>query len=310
MAELLFELARAARPRQAIKNLALFAALVFTGNLFVPEKFLLVVRGFFIFSLLTASKYIFNDIIDLPWDRKHPVKKRRPVASGTLPIPLALFSSIVGIFSSLYLAAQVSPFFFMTCLLYFFLQLLYNFLLKNIVILDVLAIAAGFILRVYAGAFIIGVHLSVWFLLCIISISLFLAVGKRRAELAILTSKKALHPRKTLAFYKPKLLDAYLSMFGSAAWLSYALFTFFAPAPPVAQRFPFWDRLPLTLAGVNKWLMVTIPIVIFGIMRYIQIIYAGARAEAPEEVLLTDKLLLAAVILWGIMVVLIIYGVS
>jgi decaprenyl-phosphate phosphoribosyltransferase len=307
--ELLYELAKAARPRQAIKNLALFAALAFTGNLFVPEKFLTVFKAFLIFSLLTASKYIFNDIIDLPWDRRHPIKKHRPIASGALPIPIALFATVVGFFSSLFLAAQLSFFFFLTCLAYFLLQITYDFVLKNIVILDILAIAGGFILRVYAGAFVIDVHLSVWFLLCIISLSLFLAVGKRRAELALLASKKALHPRRTLAFYKPELLDSYLSMFGNAAWLSYALFTFFAPAPPIDKRFPFWDRLPLTLAGVNKWLMLTIPLVIFGIMRYMQIIYTGAKAEAPEKVLLSDKLLLATVIVWGIAVILIIYGV-
>jgi len=308
--KLFYELARAARPRQTIKNLALFAALIFTGNLFVPENFLTVFKGFLIFSLLTSSKYIFNDIIDLSWDQRHPVKKNRPIASGALPLPIALFASIAGCFTSLYLAAQLPFFFFLTCLAYFLLQIAYNFLLKNIVILDALAIAAGFILRVYAGAFVLDVHLSVWFLLCIISLSLFLAVGKRRAELALLASQKALHPRKTLALYKPELLNSYLSMFGSATWLSYALFTFFAPGPPIAKRLAFWDRLPLTLAGVNKWLMLTIPLVIFGIMRYMQIIYSGAKAEAPEKVLLSDKPLLLTVAAWGIAVILIIYGVS
>ena len=309
MVKLLYELARAGRPEQTLKNLVLFAALIFSGNLFVTVKFLTVVKSVLIFSLLASSKYIFNDIVDLEADQLHPLKKQRPIASGSLPVPIALFASIAGCFTSLYLAANLSFFFFLACLAYFLLQLAYNFLLKNIVILDVLAIAGGFILRVYAGAFVIDVHLSVWFLLCIISLSLFLAVGKRRAELAVLTSKKALHPRKTLAFYKPQLLDSYLTMFGNAAWLSYALFTFFAPPPPVAQRSSLWAQLPLTLAGVNKWLMLTIPIVIFGIMRYMQIIYAGAKAEAPEKVLLSDKPLLAAVIFWGVMVVLIIYGV-
>ncbi len=309
MVKLLYNLALAARPRQTIKNLVLFAALIFSGNLLVTEKFLTVGKGFLIFSLLASSKYIFNDIIDLPLDRHHPIKKHRPIATGSLPIPIALFAVIVGVFTSLYLAAQLSFFFFLTCLAYFLLQLIYTFFLKNLVILDVLAIAGGFILRVYAGAFAIDVHLSVWFLLCLISLSLFLAVGKRRAELTILASRKALHPRKTLAFYKPALLDSYLAMFGNAAWLSYALFTFFTPSPPVAQRFPFWDRLPLTLAGVNKWLMLTIPMVIFAIMRYMQIIYTGSKAEAPEKVLLSDKSLLTVITVWGIMVILIIYGV-
>jgi hypothetical protein len=175
--------------------------------------------------------------------------------------------------------------------------------------MDVIAIAGGFILRVYAGAFAINVHMNVWFLLCVVSLALFLTVGKRRAELAILDEKAAPRHRKTLSFYSATLLDSYLSMFANSAWLAYALFTFFAPPPPVSQRLPFLTELPLTLAGTNKWLMITIPIVIYGVMRYLHIIYQGSRAESPERVLLADKPLLTTVIIWGIAVVIILYGV-
>lgn len=308
MVQLLSDFIKTIRPKQALKNLALFAPLVFSGNLFVLEKFLTVFGCAVIFTILTSSIYIFNDIIDLPRDRLHPFKKERPIAKGTLPLPTALFVSVVGLFFALYFAYLQNFFFFLTALAYLFLQFFYSLKLKNIVVIDILAIAGGFILRVYAGAFSLGVHMSVWFLLCVISLALFLAAGKRRAELATLTEAKA-KTRESLVFYSPALLDSYLAMFGNAAWLSYALFAFFFPPPPVAKRFPFWADLPLTLAGVNKWLMITIPVVIFGIMRYLRIIHEGSWAEAPERVLLGDWPLLTTVLIWVIMVVWIVYGV-
>ena len=265
--------------------------------------------GVFIFTILTSSCYLINDIVDLPRDRLHPLKKNRPIASGKLPIPVALFMAIIGVFSAFYLSYLSNFFFFFSVFSYFLLQLIYSFVLKSIIVVDVLAVAAGFILRVYAGALAINVHMSVWFLLCVISLALFLAVGKRRAELAILDSQAAGRHRKTLSFYTPDLLDSYLAMFANSAWLSYALFTFFAPPPPISQRLAFFVLLPLTLAGINKWLMITIPLVIYGIMRYMTIIYQGNRAESPEKVLLSDKPLLITVSTWGLMVVAILYGV-
>jgi len=308
--QFLLALFKSIRSRQALKNLSLFAPLVFSGNLFVQKKFLVVVWTTIIFTILTSSIYLINDIFDLPKDRLHPFKKNRPIASGKLPIPIALFIAIAGIFISLYLAYWQNFFFFLAEFTYLVLQLVYTLVLKNIIVLDVISIAGGFVLRVYAGALAINVHMNVWFLLCVVSLALFLAVGKRRAELAVLTEKLAASHRKTLTFYTPTLLDSYLSMFANSAWLAYALFTFFAPPPPIGARLPFLAVLPLTLAGINKWLMLTIPIVIYGIMRYMNIIYQGSRAESPETVLLGDKPLLATVLIWGLMVVGILYGVK
>jgi 4-hydroxybenzoate polyprenyltransferase len=308
--QFLLNLLESIRPRQALKNLSLFAPLVFAGSLFVGEKFLITLWSVFIFTLLTSSIYLLNDIFDLPHDRLHPFKKRRPIAAGKLPIPTALFFAVVGIFLSLYLGYRQNFFFFLTELTYFILQLGYTLFLKSIIVLDVISIAGGFILRVYAGAFAINTHMNVWFLLCVVSLALFLAVGKRRAELAILTEKLTPHHRKTLTVYTPDLLDSYLSMFANSAWLAYALFTFFAPPPPIGKRLPFLADLPLTLAGINKWLMLTIPVVIYGVMRYMNIVYQGSRAESPERVLLSDKPLLATVLIWGAMVVGILYGVK
>lgn len=299
-------LAVSARPKQWLKNLAIFAALVFSGNLFERQLFLRVAGAAVIFSLLTSAVYLLNDVIDIPRDKLHPVKKQRPISQGAIPVPLALFFSLVGVIAALYMSIWLSTFFFFICLLYFLLQIVYSLFLKNLTILDVLAIAGSFILRVYAGAFVINVHLSVWFLLCIISLALFLSVGKRRAELNILAEKASQH-RRTLALYSKELLDQYLAIFASSTWLAWSLFTFFQP-PPVVRQLHFLARFPLTLAGVNKWLMLTIPIVIYGIMRYLRIIQTGVRAESPEKVLLSDKPLLVAVILWGVLVIGIIYG--
>lgn len=309
---LLIAILKTCRPRQWVKNLSVFAALIFTGYFFYWPDLFKTILGFTTLSILVSSVYFINDIADVKYDRLHPFKRKRPIASGVLPIPLALFIAVSGITFGLILANVLAGFFFLTLVAYLLLQLAYTFFLKEIVVLDILAIASGFILRVYAGAFLIDAHLSVWFLLCVVSISLFLAAGKRRAELAILTSHVAAQHRKTLSLYTPDLLDSYLSMFATASWLSWALFTFFKEAEK-----PFYlssavspdllNILPLTILGTGKLLMITIPVVIFGVMRYLRIVYEGSRAETPERVLLTDKPLLTSVFVWLVLVFAVLY---
>ncbi|HUW21241.1 MAG TPA: UbiA prenyltransferase family protein [Candidatus Bathyarchaeia archaeon] len=312
MASFLINLVKSARPRQSLKNLALLAPLIFSGNLFLLPEIITIIYCLIAFSLLTAAVYIFNDVIDLPSDQIHPYKSKRPIAAGQLSVPAALFSAILIAFIALYLALLNNFFFFSTCLIYLITQFFYTFYLKKVVIIDVITIASGFVLRVYAGAFALGVHMSVWFLLCVISLSLFLAVGKRRAELTVLSKTIARKHRETLTHYCEEILDNYLAMFSTSTWISYALFTFFEPPPLITYKFPslagIFAKIPLTLAGTNKWLMITIPIVIFGIMRYTKIIYEGGKAEAPERVLLSDKPLLTSVLIWGFLLIFIIYG--
>ncbi|OGC49615.1 hypothetical protein A3A69_00045 [candidate division WWE3 bacterium RIFCSPLOWO2_01_FULL_37_15] len=188
------------------------------------------------------------------------------------------------------------------------MQFLYSLGLKNIAVVDILIIASGFILRVYAGAVVIDAHLSVWFLLCVVSTALFLASGKRRAELNLIISSK-LVTRKSLSHYQRELLNSYVTMFGNASWMSWALFTFFES--PKASL-PIWLLLAeiSKTTTINKLLMITTPIVIFGIMRYQKLIFEG-RSEAPEKLFLTDIPLVASVILWTISLVFILYsGVS
>jgi 4-hydroxybenzoate polyprenyltransferase len=176
--------------------------------------------------------------------------------------------------------------------------------LKHIATVDILVIAAGFIIRVYAGAFVIDAHLSVWFLLCVISIALFLAAGKRRAELGIVENYK--ETRKSLNKYSRELLNSYVTMFGNAAWMSWALFTFFE-SPTTTT--PVWLALSeiSRTTTISKLLMITIPVVIFGIMRYQSLIFEN-KSEAPEKVLLTDKPLIFSIALWVVLVVGILYG--
>lgn len=310
MVQSLYLLVKTARPTQWLKNLSLFTALVFTGWLFIPEKFSLVFKAVIIFSFLTSSVYIFNDLVDAPSDRLHPFKKNRPIASGELPIPLAVFAFLLLLVTSLFLAISLSFFFFSICLLYFFLHFSYTLWLKKIPIIDVLAIASGFILRVYAGAVVIDGHINVWLLLCVISFSLFLAVGKRRCELTLLKSQGAGKHRQVLSFYPEKLLDLYTAMFATTSWLTYAFFTFLQPSViPQGRVLSLMAILPRAFTS-QKWLMATVPVVIYGTMRYLELIYEKNEGEAPADVLISDRPLLIAVLLWGVMVVGIIYGIA
>ncbi len=301
---LFWQLFRVSRPIHWIKNLSLFAAIIFSGFLFSKFHFTRVVFGFVAFSFAASATYIFNDLFDSELDKTHPIKKRRPIASGELPVLFAVLALIFYAFISLYIASLLNTLFFLTIVGYLSLQAAYSLGLKNIPTIDILIIATGFIIRVYAGAFVIDAHLSVWFLLCVISIALFLAAGKRRAELGVVENIGT--TRKSLITYKRELLNSYVTMFGNAAWMSWALFTFFES--PTTSR-PVWIFLAeLSQAtAISKLLMATIPVVIFGILRYEALIFED-KSEAPEKVLLTDKSLIISILLWVILVVWIIYG--
>ncbi len=308
MANLPLQIIRTARPIHWIKNFALFGALLLTGTLFEKGLFNDVLLAFVAFSFATSATYIFNDIMDLKSDRLHPVKKDRPIASGKLPLFLAILELLIFVFLALIVSLSLSDLLFTLILFYLGLQMFYSLGLKDIHVIDILIIATGFIIRVYAGAFVINAHLSVWFLLCVVSASLFLAAGKRRAEINLLEAVDG-GTRKSLSKYSKELLNSYVTMFGNATWMSWSLYTFFE-SPKAAL--PFWLALAeLSRATtIDKLMMLTIPVVIFGIMRYEALIFEG-KSEAPEKLLLTDRALLIAVGLWIILVYWILYsGVS
>lgn len=308
-------LLKTVRPRQWIKNLALYAALVFSGFFFyVPNEgipyFMTVSLAFVVFCLLASSVYIFNDISDAEVDKQHPFKSKRPIASGSLPVPIATFFGITCLAAAFLLSLSLSGFFKLLMLAYLLLQILYSQKTKNIAILDVISIATGFLIRVYAGAVVVNLHMNVWFLLTVVSASLFLAVGKRQSERTLLGETNIGNTRKTLKKYSQRLLDQYTGMFANATWLSYAIFAFqnnIVYAMPANQRFPeLYTILPRTLQS-EKLLMLTLPLVIFGVMRYLQLVYEENRGESPELVLLKDRPLLTTVFLFAILVMTLIY---
>lgn len=305
MANLPTEVVKIARPIHWVKNFAIFAALVFGGDLLSETLFLKALFAFVAFCFATSASYILNDILDAKRDRLHPIKKERPIAAKRLSVSVALTTMVAFVLISLYLSVGLNYLFFMSLVGYLALQAVYSLGLKNLVIIDILIIAAGFILRVYAGAFVINAHLSVWFLLCVVSAALFLASGKRRAELGLI-SEAPPTTRKSLTRYSKPLLDSYVTMFGNAAWLSWALFTFFESPSPSLPVWLFLAELSRTTT-ISKLLMLTIPVAIFGIMRYEELIFEN-KTEAPEKLILTDIPLMASVFLWLAMVVLIIYG--
>ncbi|PWU22511.1 decaprenyl-phosphate phosphoribosyltransferase [Candidatus Cerribacteria bacterium 'Amazon FNV 2010 28 9'] len=311
MVPILFHTLREFRPRQWIKNLSLYAALVFSGFFFQSGYFIHVTIAFVIFCLLSSAIYIVNDIVDAPADRQHPFKKKRPIASGALPMSFA--QGIAGGLFALVLTLAImtgSVFFVVIVVAYAALHIWYTFTLKHIAILDVMTIATGFILRVYAGAVIVNLHMSVWFLLTVISASLFLAVAKRQSERTLMkgTGKELRETRETLEHYSQRLLDVYAGMFATATWLTYALYTFqrdeFSPEGRLVKYFAL---LPKTFTS-QKWLMVTVPLVIYGVMRYLQLAYEQNEGESPERVILRDKALLITGIAWGSLVMMLLYG--
>ncbi|OGM02608.1 hypothetical protein A2115_01175 [Candidatus Woesebacteria bacterium GWA1_41_8] len=295
------------RPVHWVKNLAIFAALIFSGNLFEEGLLVKLFWGFIVFNFATSAIYIFNDILDAKSDSLHPIKKNRPLAAGYVDKTLALAISLLFAFIAVYWSSALGLLFFLLVVTYLVLQVLYSLALKNIPIIDILIIAAGFIIRVFAGAFVVDAHLSVWFLLCVISVALFLASGKRRAELNTVGASGA--TRKSLTKYSRDALNSYVTMFGNAAWMSWSLFTFFESPKASLPIWLFLAELSRTTT-INKLLMITIPVVIFGIMRYESLIFAG-KSEAPEKLFLTDKSLVVSVLMWTGLVVWIIYsGVS
>jgi 4-hydroxybenzoate polyprenyltransferase len=213
----------------------------------------------------------------------------------------------------LFFGALIGKAFFILLLVYLVLQFSYSFILKSITVVDILALALGYILRVYAGEFSSGLHISVWLLLTTISLSLFIAIGKRRSELTLLSGSKASNIgeiRKSLSHYSDRLLDVYTSIFATSTFITYSLFTFleYPQGFKITLNVLMPDFLPNFFE--RKWLMLTIIPVVYGLMRYMQDIYEKNEGESPEKVLLSDKPLLLTVVSWAFLVVAIIYFVG
>lgn len=298
------------RPRQWLKNFAIFASIVFTGQLFNVPILTEVCIGFVIFCLVSSSIYIVNDIFDREKDRLHPFKRFRPIAHNDIPVKIAIGICILLAIIAFFLCTFVKPSFIVAIIIYIVLQLAYSTKLKNIAILDILALAAGYMLRVYAGELLSDFRVSVWLLLTTIALSLFIAVGKRKSELTLISHMKGTNieaTRATLSHYSEPLLNVYLSIFVTATFVFYALFT--SVEVPQHSKITMDLLLPNFLPEFfqRKWLMVTIVPVVYGLMRYLQDIYEKHEGESPDRVLLSDMSLLTAVIGWAVLVIFIIY---
>jgi 4-hydroxybenzoate polyprenyltransferase len=299
----LYHLLRAMRPRQWVKNVVVFAPIVFAGVFFVPKNLYMDTLAFLYFSFIASAIYLINDCLDIEKDRLHPVKKNRPFASGALPVSWGWTVSIlIFIFFIPSSFIVVGNYFGVVLLMYVFLQFAYNLKLKNVIIMDALTIAIGFILRVFAGALAIPVSISSWLILAVIGGALLLAFGKRRAERTLLEAKgiSKESTRNILSQYPDSLLDSMISMSSAFAIISYSLFAF-QVSPESALGGILDPILPSTLVGA-KMLMLTIPVVIYGVARYLYVIYEKREGESPERVLFQDKPLLATAFIWGIMV--------
>ncbi len=282
------------RPHQWTKNLLVFAALAFSKHLFEAEPLLRTLVAFAVFCGLSGAVYLVNDVADLERDRLHPRKKLRPLASGQIGVRPALATASLLAALGLAASAFLGGPFLVCAAAYLVLNLAYSFRLKNAVILDVLAISLGFVLRAVAGAVAISVRISDWLLVCTFLLALFLALSKRRHELVFLSDGARDH-RAILAEYSPYLLDQMISVVTASCLMAYCFYTM---APETMEKYQT-DRL--------SW---TIPLVLYGIFRYLYLVHQKEQGGSPTDVLLTDWPLLVDVALWGSAVVAIVYTAS
>src|SRR5262245_20598194 len=280
------------RPRQWVKNLFVFAGLVFGGKLLDPGAAALTLATFAVFCAMSGVVYLINDVADRERDRRHPAKRERPIAAGRLSAGVAAAAAVVlfaaGLVAGLAIGAPVA----LAAMAYVALLSVYSLSLKHVVIIDVLAVAGGFVLRAAAGALAIAVEISGWLLICTILAALFLALGKRRHEYLTLGAQAAQH-RPILAQYDAGLLDQMIAVVTASLVTAYALYTM---SPETVARFH------------TRWMPATLPFVLYGIFRYLYLLYRQQMGGTPSELFLNDPPLRLNTLLWILAVLLIIYG--
>ena len=286
-------LLKAMRPKQWIKNLLLFAGFVFTMNErwrpFTPEMWDFLLRSlaaFGLFSLISSSVYLLNDVRDVEKDRAHPTKRNRPIASGELSPRVAITVGVALMPLCLIAGYLLSPAFAAVAASYLLMQFAYILVLKNVVLLDVFVIALGFVMRAVSGAVVIGAEISPWLYTVTLLGALFLGLCKRRNELLLLETG-AVHHRKILEMYTPSLLDSLISIVASSTIMAYSLYTFTSVTGRAQGG-----------SGGSNLMMLTIPFVIFGLFRYVFLAHRQNAGGSPEEVFLKDRPLIVTILLW------------
>jgi 4-hydroxybenzoate polyprenyltransferase len=279
------------RPHQWIKNFFIVAALVFSGHLFVLADVVATIAGFFCFSIVASSIYLFNDIKDVENDRLHPEKSLRPLPSGKLSIGAARAGFVVLGIAGLSASYALHVGFFLLTLFYFVINIAYSIWLKDVVILDVMTISAGFVIRVAAGAVLINVPTSEWLIICTVLLALFLGFSKRRYEMTVLESRAGEH-RSVLRHYSPYFLDQMIGIVTASTVMSYALYTI---SEETVRKF-----------GTTH-LIYTVPFVLYGIFRYLYLVHRKEEGGNPTRLAVSDVPLLVNIILWIVTASLIIY---
>ena len=274
------------RPKQWVKNGFLFAALLFSGNLFNIDLFVLCVIGCILFSLTASCVYIINDIGDREKDRKHPKKCRRPLASGAVSVPQAVVLLAILLAVSFGASVMLNIWFAAVLLVYFVFNIFYSYILKHIAIVDVISVSVSYVLRVVAGAVIISCPLSPWILVCTFALALLIAIQKRRGELVSVTEGKS-EGRRVLSYYSLDLLRDMGVCMGAVTITAYCLYTF--------------------QADVSAYMVLTVPFVIFGLLRYMLLAGTSGIGETPEEIVIHDKPMLVDMVFWAASCVVIIY---
>ena len=281
-ARYLLNVLRALRPAQWLKNGLVFAGLVFGGRLLDPGAVLSAILTAIVFCVLSSGFYLINDVRDLEADRLHPVKRLRPVAAGELAPQGAGALGVLLVLIALAVSTSLGPNLLLAMLAYTALMIAYNLGLKLIVIVDVLVIASGFVLRAVAGAVAVDVSISPWLLICSMLLALLVGFGKRRHELVALDD--AGRHRRNLDAYSLPMLDQFVAVTAAGTLIAYAIYTFDSESAQYHQR-----------------MMLTIPIVTYGVFRYLYLLYRGGQGGAPETMLLTDRPLLGAVAIWSVL---------
>lgn len=281
------------RPKHWVKNLFVFAPLVFARELFHPGPAIEALKAFVVFCLAASAVYIVNDVADADADRAHPEKRHRPIASGAVPVNRALVLAMVLLAASAVIVSGMHHLFIIAIVAYLLMNLAYSFRLKEVILLDVFIVAAGFMLRVLGGAYAIDVTVSSWLVLCSLFISLFLGFAKRRSELQRSTPESVAEQRRVLAVYSTPVLDQMLTIASAGAVISYALYTV---APRTVEVFR------------TEKLIYTTVFVIFGVFRYLHLIYTSADVENPTNAVTRDVPIIVTVALWIASCVAIIYS--
>ncbi len=288
---MLMALIEAMRPRQWTKNFFVFAGIVFGQRLYDRGALIWSLAAFCIFCFLSSAVYLVNDVLDVQKDRQHPTKRTRPIASGRLPIPLALAAGIVFALGSIRLSFAVNQDFTVLAVSYLVLNLFYSLFLKEVVIVDALMVALFFVLRAAAGAAAINVEISHWLLICTLLLALFISLSKRRHEIVLLESNASAH-RTSLTHYSAYLLDQMIGVVTASTLMAYVLYTV--------------DERTVAVFGSER-LLYTVPFVIFGIFRYLYLIHQKGEGGDPDRIVLSDRPFFVNMLLWVAAVALAVY---